>query len=786
MEEHENVLLHAALEGRTAMVHQLLHKHAISVNPKAGCRENSGSQTNSRTAEEPQEGKTKAREHGEHWVEFDKNDPRRSGSHYRLSTASSKMDDGLQKEKKLNSDNKTKVACLGRVLLSICKSPPSSFGSSSSPSIDVILALCKHDPGVLPAAVTRRGTTALMGAALRGYAAVCVALIEEGANIDATNDQDQTALSFAASRGYHEVVFALLDHRPNPHQQDHRSNFRPRPHHNIKDLPDTNGRTPLIHAASGGHMQCCELLLSMARARTDTVDAHGRTPLILAASKGHKSLCTLLVEDHGADVNQASTHGITPLMAAIDASHSDCAFLLMDRLKADVRRRNSQGACALTYACKRGLVGICVSLVQMGLEVDSANDRGTTALMVAANNGHVDICRFLLDQGADLDAVNADYATPVDCASNPEVNTLFVQWLQEHQHGRISQGGQIGGGRRIVGTREEEEGKQQRQQERERLWIGSGQSSMVNSSKAEIPARSSFAQEAAALNLSEEAFESKKSTEEGEKDADEGESAVMERNHHRERTLRAINEQHAMITHSFLGQKVDEQEIEHVNALLAERMAQFYDMCERDDGSGSIFLSESSTEHANEWQELLQQYRTRAGGRPDEPNSAPPAPPSHTPYQPSGDRELTNLHLRTITLAEEVEARRRIRQFCAATDVNSGDNSVPRDNIEHSAQDNEAKSQQQISDVVDGHSNDNSDDEDEIHAFNCPITQDRMTDPVTCMDGHTYERKGIERWLEDHDTSPLTGAKLPSKMLIPNHSLRHAIEEYDNARKGKK
>ena len=80
-----------------------------------------------------------------------------------------------------------------------------------------------------------------------------------------------------------------------------------------------------------------------------------------------------------------------------------------------------------------------------------------------------------------------------------------------------------------------------------------------------------------------------------------------------------------------------------------------------------------------------------------------------------------------------------------------------------------------------------SEEDDEIHAFNCPITQDRMTDPVTCMDGHTYERKGIERWLEDHDASPLTGV-LPSKMLIPNHSLRHAIEEYDkaNAKTGEK
>ena len=67
---------------------------------------------------------------------------------------------------------------------------------------------------------------------------------------------------------------------------------------------------------------------------------------------------------------------------------------------------------------------------------------------------------------------------------------------------------------------------------------------------------------------------------------------------------------------------------------------------------------------------------------------------------------------------------------------------------------------------------------DSMMSFVCSITHDQMSDPVSCMDGHTYERSGIEHWLEDHDTSPLTGAKLSSKNLIPNHSLRNAIEEW--------
>ena len=48
-------------------------------------------------------------------------------------------------------------------------------------------------------------------------------------------------------------------------------------------------------------------------------------------------------------------------------------------------------------------------------------------------------------------------------------------------------------------------------------------------------------------------------------------------------------------------------------------------------------------------------------------------------------------------------------------------------------------------------------------------------------DGFTYERKAIEQWLEDHDTSPKTGAKLESMMLFPNQSVRNWIREFQEA-----
>jgi len=52
---------------------------------------------------------------------------------------------------------------------------------------------------------------------------------------------------------------------------------------------------------------------------------------------------------------------------------------------------------------------------------------------------------------------------------------------------------------------------------------------------------------------------------------------------------------------------------------------------------------------------------------------------------------------------------------------------------------------------------------------------------VFAEDGHTYEREAIKRWLETHNTSPLTNKVLYSKRLVPNHNLRSQLIEFAEA-----
>ena len=53
-----------------------------------------------------------------------------------------------------------------------------------------------------------------------------------------------------------------------------------------------------------------------------------------------------------------------------------------------------------------------------------------------------------------------------------------------------------------------------------------------------------------------------------------------------------------------------------------------------------------------------------------------------------------------------------------------------------------------------------------------------IDDLVCTVDGHSYERAAIEKWFRTRVTSPKTGAKLGSKLLVPNIALRQFIRQY--------
>lgn len=52
-----------------------------------------------------------------------------------------------------------------------------------------------------------------------------------------------------------------------------------------------------------------------------------------------------------------------------------------------------------------------------------------------------------------------------------------------------------------------------------------------------------------------------------------------------------------------------------------------------------------------------------------------------------------------------------------------------------------------------------------------------MDDPVIAADGHTYEKAAMQKWLQQHHTSPVTGETLTHVRLVPNIVIRSVIQQ---------
>jgi len=75
----------------------------------------------------------------------------------------------------------------------------------------------------------------------------------------------------------------------------------------------------------------------------------------------------------------------------------------------------------------------------------------------------------------------------------------------------------------------------------------------------------------------------------------------------------------------------------------------------------------------------------------------------------------------------------------------------------------------------------NTGDNDSIRGFMCPISLSIMNDPVIAADGHSYERSAITTWISARNgvvLSPLTNLPLVHNNLVPNHSLKFLIQQY--------
>ncbi|XP_053498747.1 ankyrin repeat and SAM domain-containing protein 1A-like isoform X2 [Ictalurus furcatus] len=187
---------------------------------------------------------------------------------------------------------------------------------------------------------------------------------------------------------------------------------------------DSNGYTPLHHAALNGHSEVVELLLK-SDAVTNVADNKGCYPLHLAAWKGDQRIVRLLIHkgtsypklneqtlDHrefkrcgpfDPYINAKNNDNETALHCAAQYGHSDVVRVLLEELT-DPTMRNNRFETPLDLAALYGRLEVVKLLLcaHPNLLHTHTHTFSHTPLHLAARNGHLPVVEVLLSAGMDI------------------------------------------------------------------------------------------------------------------------------------------------------------------------------------------------------------------------------------------------------------------------------------------------------------------------------------------------------------------------------------------------
>lgn len=307
--------------------------------------------------------------------------------------------------------------------------------------------------------------------------ATATAIVSTQARIDLlqlTQDHmGSTALHLAASEGHTDMVRKLLALGAGEiHLGGGRKKYAKTPLHEaamnghadvcrllvdfglLVDCHTTRGRTPLMYAVKGNHIDVVRYFVAECSANVNEQNEMGVTPVYIASQDGLAAIVELLVQ-HGADVNLSNRTRHSPLHEAVAGGYRDVAEFLLTH-GADKHAVDAMGVTIWHEAAGNGDVALLdllleydVSLQRDGheqvdnvmarhpfhyaavegktafvqamlahklVDVNMVDADGCSAVYYAAANGHADVLRALLEQGGDANLASIR-RSPLHCAT---------------------------------------------------------------------------------------------------------------------------------------------------------------------------------------------------------------------------------------------------------------------------------------------------------------------------------------------------------------------------------
>ena len=263
------------------------------------------------------------------------------------------------------------------------------------------------------------GATALQWAVYRGDLATATALVKAGASVTQANRDGATPLSLACQNGSHDLVRLLLDAGADPNET----------------LAD--GDTALMMAARTGNPETLLLLIERGANVNAVENLRGTTPLMWAAAYEHPAAVGVLLE-HGADVAARSKvvpRGRRPYLAPTVQSRLNEFVREIGQAGRRVAQRSGLGevppddpraAAKLAAERERALKALDSSPGKAPIggsdDVDFApqpSNRapelwgGVTPLVFSARQGDIASAKLMLEHGADVNQQTEGGWTPL-------------------------------------------------------------------------------------------------------------------------------------------------------------------------------------------------------------------------------------------------------------------------------------------------------------------------------------------------------------------------------------
>jgi hypothetical protein len=169
----------------------------------------------------------------------------------------------------------------------------------------------------------------------------------------------------------------------------------------------STGRSPIWYAASGGSNECIHFLAEWCYnsymnefyyKQHQGTEAHDESEeQEEAKAKARREVTAFL--------DQPSKYGSRPILIATVCNRPDTVQTLLE-YGVDVNSANEYNSTAALLAAMEGHFEILNILAKHGANLDLPNLQGTTPVIVAAQNGRVDIIKFLYLYGVNLNHVN--------------------------------------------------------------------------------------------------------------------------------------------------------------------------------------------------------------------------------------------------------------------------------------------------------------------------------------------------------------------------------------------